>query len=231
VKIAPTSEHAAAVQASARQRREVWVNGLSAARFSLNRSRPELRGEGIVVPRAAVAGRDLLELTLRTPDATPVSWSPEEWEKLERSIRLRDLVLREPVLCEPGQPLAFGVGSGDEALIATGWSVPEPGGRWTYGSRARLLLRIADGQGPLTFEIEAQPVREHQIVDLWVNHGRRSRVRGDRPGRHRLPVAASGGELLVDLRVKRPVSPAELGQSEDARPLGLFVRNVGVSAR
>ncbi len=216
---------------ASRQRLEVLVNGLSAARFSFHEGRPGLLGERIVVPRAAVAGRDLLELTLRTPDATPAPLGPEEWEERERSILLRDLVLREPVLCQPGQPLALGVASGDEPLLINGWSVPEPGGRWTHGSRARLLLRIADGHGPLVFEIEGQPIREHQIVDLWLNQRRRSRVRWDRPDRHRLPVAAPGGELIVDLRVKHPVSPAELGQSEDSRPLGLFVRNVGVSAQ
>jgi Uncharacterised nucleotidyltransferase len=213
------------------QRLDVLVNGVSAARFSFHEGGPGLDGEAIAVPRAAVAGRDVIELTLRTPDATAAPLSPEEWEERERSIVLCDLVLREPVLCQPGQPLAVGAGSGDQALVAGGWSVPEPGGRWTYGSRARLLLRIADGHGPLDFEIEGQPIGEHQIVDLRVNRGRRSRLRWDGPARHRVPVAACDGEVLVDLRVKQPVSPAELGQSEDTRPLGLFVRNVGLCAR
>lgn len=214
-----------------RQRLEVLVNGLSAARFSLQGDGPGLDGEAIALPGAAVAGRDMIELTLRTPDAASAPLSPEEWEQQERSIVLRHLMLREPVLCQPGQPLAVGAGSGDEALVAGGWSVPEPGGRWTHGSRARLLLRIADGHGPLDLEIEGQPIRERQIVDLRVNRGRRSRLRWDGPARHRVPVAASDGEALVDLRVKRPVSPAELGQSEDTRPLGLFLRNVGVRGR
>jgi hypothetical protein len=215
---------------SSRQRLDVLVNGLPAARFSLGPSQPELRREGIVVPRAAVVGRDLLELTLRTPDAAPKPLSPEEPEKREQSIQLRDLILHEPLLCDLGQPHPLGVASGDEGLVAGGWNAPEPGGRWTHGSRARLLLRIADGRGPLAFEIEAQPFRERQIVDVRVNQGRRSRLRWDRPDRHRVPVAAPGEELLVDLRVKHPISPAELGRSEDIRPLGLFVRKVGLCA-
>ncbi len=182
-----------------------------------------------MVPRAAVVGRDLLELTLRTPDAA--SEPPQDWQEGARAVLLRDLAVHEPVLCALGQPLAFGVASGDEALVAGGWSPPEPGGRWTCGSRARLLLRIADGHGPLAFEIEAQPVRERQAVDVSVNQGRRSRVRWDRADRHRIPVAATGGELLVDLRIRHPISPAELGGSEDTRPLGLFARYVAVSAR
>lgn len=213
-----------------RQRLDVSVNGHAVARFSFQRGRPGLRSEGIVVPRAAVAGRDVLELTLRTPDARAMRLGPDGWDERERSILLRDLVLREPVLCHPGRPLALGVASGDERLVAGGWGVPEPGGRWTCGPRARLLLRIAEGHGPLAFEIDAQPVRERQIAHLSVN-GRRSRVRWDRPDRHRVPLAASAGELLVDMRIKHPVSPAELGQSEDTRPLGLFVRSVGVFAR
>jgi hypothetical protein len=216
----------------ARQRLEVLVNGVHAARFSFHEGRPGLRGEGMAVPRAAVAGRDVLELTLRTPDAIAAPLGPEVWEERERSILLRELVVREPIVCRPGQPLAVGAGSGDEAfLVGDGWSVPEAGGRWTHGSRARLLLRIADGHGPLLFEIEGQPIRKQQVVDLWVNGGRRSRRRWDGPACHRVPLAGSDGEVLVDLSVKHPVSPAELGQSEDTRPLGLFVRNVGVCAR
>jgi hypothetical protein len=212
-----------------RQRLEVLVNGLSVAQFSFVAGRPGLLGEGIVVPRAAVARKDLLELTLRMPDATPGPLSPEAWEERERSILLRDLVLHQPPTCQPGQLLALGVASGDEALVGGGWSVPEQGGRWTLGSRARLLLRIADGNGPLAFEIEGQPIYGHQVVDLRVNQGRHARVRWDRPDRYRVPTAAAGEELLVDLRVKNPVSPAQLGRSEDTRPLGLFVRHVGVS--
>lgn len=214
-----------------RQRLEVLVNGLSVARFSVHGDGPGLDREPIAVPRAAVARRDVIELTLRTPDARAAPLGPEVWEERDLSIVLRQLVVQEPVLCQPGRPLAVGAGSGDEALVAGGWSVPEPGGRWTCGSRARLLMRIADGHGPLDFEIEGQPIREHQIVDLRVNRGRRSRLQWDGPARHRVPVAASDGEVLVDLRVKRPVSPAELGQSGDIRPLGLFVRNVGVCGR
>jgi hypothetical protein len=214
-----------------RQRLEVTVNGLPAARFALDAARPALLREGTVVPRAAVAGRDSLELTLRMPDATAAPVTPQACDERELSILLRDLVVREPVLCQPGQPLPLGVASGDESLVAGGWGVPEPGGRWTYGSRARLLLRVPDEEGPLAFEVEAHPVREHQRVDLSVNGGRRSRLRWDRSARHSAPVAASGEELVVDLHVRHPISPAELGRSEDTRPLGVFVHNVGVFAR
>jgi hypothetical protein len=36
------------------------------------------------------------------------------------------------------------------------------------------------------------------------------------------------GELVLTLRISRPVSPLELGVLADPRPLGLFVRSVVV---
>jgi hypothetical protein len=182
-----------------------------------------------VLPRAAVCGRDVLELTLRMPDAvSPPAFSDHLDDRL-MSILLRELVVREPPVCEPGQLLSLGIGSGDEALLAGGWWPPESQGRWTFGKRSDLLLRVADQHRGLALELDALPVREHQLVHVSVNGGRRHRVSWDHAGRARVSVPPGAEELLVDLQVKDPVSPTELGRWHDSRPLGLFVKSVGVT--
>lgn len=204
-----------------RQRLELLVNGVAVGRFSLDFSRPALPDEGIVLPRSAVAGRDVLELTLRMPDAAaPGHAGPDYVDDGQLGIFLRSLVVREPAVCATGSKLALGIASGDTAVLAGGWSSPEPAGRWTHGSRASVLLRVADARGPLAVEIDAHPMRRGQLVEVSVNDGRRVRVLWVRAARRRVPVPADDEELLVGLRIWNPVSPAKLGLSEDSRPWG-----------
>jgi hypothetical protein len=215
---------------SRRQRLEVMVNGFRVARFSLSASHSRLEDEGIVLPRAAVCGRDELELTLRMPDATSPPARGEQLDDRVMSVLLRQLVVREPPVCETGQLLPLGIGSGDEALLAGGWWPPESHGRWTRGRRAHLLLRVADEHRPLALELDALPVRDHQLVRLSVNGGRRHRVTWERAERRSVPIPPGAEELLVDVHVNDPVSPTELGRWNDSRPLGLFVKSVGLTA-
>jgi len=215
---------------SRRQRLELIVNGVRAARFSLDASCSRLEDERIVLPRAAVYGRDVLELTLRMPDAVyPPAFSDHLDDRL-MSILLRELVLREPPVCEPGRPLSLGIGSGEASPVAGGWWPPEPDGRWTRNGRARLLVRISGSHRSLALELDALPVREHQRVRVSVNGGRRLRMSWDRPERRRVPVPPGAEELRVDLQVKDPISPSELGRWQDTRQLGLFVRSVGLTS-
>ncbi len=173
----------------------------------------------------------MVELTFRTPDATSVQPDDLVDDRL-RSILLRRLVIREPALCEPGRAVSLGLGSGDEAVLAGGFSLPDSAdGRWTFGDRARFLVRVAHDDGPLALSIDALPIRDRQRVRLSVNGGRPLRARWNGPNRVRVPVRANGGELLVDLRIKAPVSPAQLGLSDDARPLGLFIRSLELVPR
>jgi hypothetical protein len=211
---------------SLRQRLELIVNGCPAARFSLNASRARLDDEGIVLPRAAVFGRDMLELTLRMPDATLPPVLNEHLDDRIMSILLRNLVVREPPVCTPGQQLLLGIESGDEAFLAGGWWPPEPHGRWTRGKHAQLLLRVADGRQALALELDALPVREQQRVHLSINGRRSLRTSWQRSEQRTAPVPAGAEELLVDLQVKDPISPTELGRWQDSRALGLLVKSV-----
>lgn len=215
---------------SRRHRLELTVNGFRVARFSLDAGHGRLEDQGIVLPRAAVSGRDVLELTLRMPDAvSPPAFSDHLDDRL-MSILLRQLVVREPPVCELGQLLSLGIGSGDEALLAGGWWPPEPHGRWTRGGRAHLILRVGGKHPALALELDALPVRQHQRVHLSVNGGRAHRMTWEGSERRSVPLPPGAEELLVALRVKDPVSPTELGRWHDSRPVGLFVKSVGLTA-
>jgi hypothetical protein len=158
-------------------------------------------------------------------------------------VSIRQLVLRPALLYEPGRPLRLGEQSGDERMLAGGWSTSEPNGRWTCGTRSSILLSISDPRTALDVELEALPFlgRDGRQLEVAVlANGRRiGALRYRHPAepasvrRVQLPLEAlgPGGELLLTFAVSRPSSPFAQGVSEDRRPLGLFVRELALMPR
>jgi len=231
-----------------RERIEVRANGRHVADFQLDGVRTALLDEGRVLPARAVAGRSTLELVLRTPDAASPAELGLDDDDRRVSVRLRRLVLHEPHPVGIGEGVALGEGSDDERVLAGGWGGPEPFGRWTLGPRAALLLRVettpgALEPGPLDVELEARafvgrPGRR-VLAEVIANGQRIGSVEYDDPevghSATRLPLPAgvigSNRLLMLRFRIRDPISPAALALSADTRPLGLFVRGVGLLPR
>jgi Uncharacterised nucleotidyltransferase len=226
-----------------RQRLRVAINGSAVGAVRLDRARPGLDGEAFVIARSDLTdGRDV-ELVLATPDAaSPAELGIAPDDRL-LGVSIRRLVLRRALEYSPGQRLRFGERSGDERVLAGGWCNPQQDGRWTYGARSSVLLTIADARAPLDVELEAEPFLGRAGRPLKVTvlaNGRRiGALRYRRPvesatvRRVALPLDALGpdGELLLTFAIQRPSSPAARGLSQDARPLGLFVRALALVPR
>jgi hypothetical protein len=186
-------------------------------------------GASVVLPRAAVAGRNRLELALRPRRrASPAALGLGEDDR-ETSVRLRSLVLSAPPLMQSGETLSFAAEPRAESMLAGGWFWAEHGGRWTRGREARFLVRVPAATG-LMLELDAEPFvrRDGGEVTTKVRAGG-SGVADVSRGERRLAIPASAvaeGELLLRLTVRRPRSPQHEGLGEDARPLGAFCREL-----
>ncbi len=222
-----------------RQRLEVLANDVPVAEFQIDSS-SSLHGEVLVIPRAALAGSDRVELTLRTPDATSPAQLGLDDDDRRVSVLLRRLVLREPYACAVGSRLSLGEGSGDDEALAGGWSHAEPAGRWTHGHQAQLLLRLEGPPVPLDLEFDAVPLlgggQRTLQVEVTANRQRLASIAYDEEMTYPhltsvpLPATALGpeGELLLAWRIHDPRSPFALGVSDDRRPLGLFLERAAL---
>jgi hypothetical protein len=125
-------------------------------------------------------------------------------------------------------------------MLAGGWSDGESSGRWTYGDRAQLMLRLRASQTSVALEFDAVPLLGGDQPTLRVDVTANGQLLGSVEYDHESPcpsttrlslpvnVAESSGEVLVAWHVHGPRSPQELGLSDDTRPLGLFLERVAV---
>ena len=197
-------------------------------------------------PRAQADDRVDLAFEVEAP-TTPraLGWSDDE---RRLGINLRRLRLEEvDRTVRPGERVEFPEGSGGERLLGKGWSALEPTGVWTDGDTATLVLELTGfppGDAELTLDGYAFVTPDHPrlAVEITANGERLgSRVFRHlrRPLRRRLaqpPLVVSlpafardeTGRAVVELRLREPVSPLQLGLSEDARPLGFHLQSLTV---
>jgi hypothetical protein len=217
--------------ASPDQRLEVLLDDRRVATVSFDAERRRVDAEQIVLPAELVGHRSRIELVFRAPDArSPIqSGTGEDMRPL--GVFVQRLAFRPPFECPTGERLALGSGTKDRPMLAGGWSHPDPGGRWTIGPVARLLLRPSSA--PTLLEWEAAPVSAPSApptrVEVTANGVALGAIdyEGD-PRRVQLPLQNAAGEheLLLSWRIHNPRSPKQLGLSEDPRPLGLFFRSI-----
>jgi hypothetical protein len=225
-----------------RQRLEVRANGGRVGEMSIDRE-GGLRRELAVLPEELVGGRSEVDLVLRAPDAvSPAALGIDEDDRAV-GVFLRELIVREPRVCEIGDTLMLGEGSGDDDMLAQGWGAAEPLGRWTVGELAQLLLCVDGAVAPFELEVDAIPfvgVAGRKLrVEVLINGRRAASLAYDdlaaqasavRLAVSRKALGARGGMLLA-WRIVDPRSPRALGVSDDGRRLGLFVRRVSLVAR
>jgi hypothetical protein len=137
-----------------------------------------------------------------------------------------------PVVYELGSEIDFSETSNSSQYALTGWSNPEPWGRWTVGPRAELCLALDRGLGRRArFEAVVVPYvrRRHRPLNVEIYFGQHMvqklafRISGRRRIRVAIPAALCENEtrVRIGIGVLNPRSPLSLGESNDARLLGL----------
>ena len=224
---------------STRQCLDVMLGGQRLARWSMDSVHTTLESETVLLPRS-ISGRQLIDLEFAAPNSLiPASVGLSDEER-SLGVFLRRLVVREPRRVALEEEIRFGGDGTDETVLAGGWWAAELDGRWTRDRAAAIWMSIADPAAAVAVELDADPFlgdpRRRLDVGLFANGRRVASASYSGPGRQPRPLRAplppgtveDDGELVLTLRISRPVSPLELGVLADPRPLGLFVRSVVV---
>jgi hypothetical protein len=167
--------------------------------------------------------------------------SPQElgWSDDDRrfGLLLQSLTLTEvdrSVLT--GEKVVFAEGAGAERLLGAGWSSVESGGVWTDGEHASLVLRLTDGvPDDAEVVLRAAPfvTPQHPVLEVEASAGAEQPVtavfrHGVQPPLLRVPlppaVRGHEGRTVVDLELRDPARPADLGLGDDQRRLGIQLR-------
>jgi hypothetical protein len=150
-----------------------------------------------------------------------------------RLLGLRVVSAQEADL-HPAEPEQAMTEANGRLILAQGFSLAEPPGRWTDGPTARCLCRV----GPwafngfrliLHFSLVHAPDDGALRLVARAGSGDPARVQlaHGKPGQAILVVDATAilvhGHVIVDLSVDNPSSPLQSGASEDPRQLGVLV--------
>lgn len=143
---------------------------------------------------------------------------------------------------QAGTPRRFGVEDIGETGMLSGWAGAEPGHAWNDGVDATLLVATRRQPGPveLVFSVEPYVTRQNpsQELTLYANGARAGYWRLGRrevvslsawidPGWWR--EVAERAVLRLVFHMPQSVSPAELGECQDFRRLGLSFRDIAIS--
>jgi hypothetical protein len=217
---------------------QVSVQGRPLAPMTLHPGRHALDGEGAVVPADVLNGREEVQVALRTRAvAAPTRLGLSDDDR-RLGFLLRRVSLAPAAACPPDAEFALGAGSGDEPWLAGGFSDAHDGGRWTVGPSAGVLLDLGVPLAGRELWFESGPVvpeLPRLAVAVLINGVEVATLRRDTDLVRTVvtvppAVAAAGGtQVHLGWRIRRPRSPRSLGLSEDPRPLGLFLRRVGVT--
>ena len=141
--------------------------------------------------------------------------------------------------CELGEEIRFEAGQAGERHTLAGWSAAEPWGTWTDARLAALQFYFrAKPLGSLFLAVEARaytcaahPAQsvsvecQGEALALWTFDSGHFETRS-------LVVPASAitgsGSLTVYFRLLNPASPAEFGESDDLRLLGMALRSLRI---
>ncbi len=131
---------------------------------------------------------------------------------------------------QPAARVAFSLAGQDPppGLLGAGWSGPEDWGRWSLGAEARLNLPLPPGPPPRRLLLHARGLVPPLSLGLLAGGVALPPLLLEQPDLASYAVAlpplpAGTTTLELVLRPASWASPAELGLSPDARPLGVGV--------
>jgi hypothetical protein len=215
---------------------DVEANGVQIAvrRFT----GPVARPWRIDLPADAV-GEDELAVTLLVD--SPRSPRERGWSGDERrlGVHVRDLTLQQvDRSLALGETITFDAGSDAERLLGDGWSSLEPTGVWTEDETARLAFRLTNAPVAnvcLVLDLDPFLTAEHRVLETEILVGAKRVVdhtfrygEPDQPLQIDLPSAAVHSEdgVVLELHVREPARPVDLGVGGDARRLGVHLRSL-----
>jgi GT2 family glycosyltransferase len=194
----------------------------------------------VVLPPGAVGGSEL-GLTLRVDH--PRSPAERGWSTDKRRLGIHLRTLRLEAVdrsVRVGDKVEFGEGSGAQRLLGDGWSELESTGVWTVEDIARVVFRPTDGADAdveLVLEVVPFLAAHHRKLEVEVS-GRGQRLaeqifrQGDGEGTLHVHVPRTvmndDGQVVLELRMRRPARPVDLGLGSDPRRLGLYLRSLTV---
>jgi hypothetical protein len=136
-----------------------------------------------------------------------------------------------------GERIDFTQSGNARAYMLSGWSTPEEWACWTDGPTAELLLRLDSlPNQPLELISTVDPFcpGSELKVGVTINGVSRTEWRFSASGRTQNVQALVPSESLqsktlhIRFHIDRPVSPAQLGLSDDTRALGLAFRSMHI---
>ena len=130
-----------------------------------------------------------------------------------------------------GRRIQFGQAGGSEPYRSMGWSNTEEKFTWTEGSLARLTLPVGSRKVALKLRMMMSaltnpPDLPFQPVEVLANQKQVAQWQVSSAGEFAAIIpaeAVSGSTLEIEFRTPKAASPKTLGQSEDARVLGICV--------
>jgi hypothetical protein len=137
-------------------------------------------------------------------------------------VRVEGISVKSPMFTVAGLP-------SDIALVR-GLSIPEPGAQWTEGEQAEFIFTHPLPR-KFTLRIEANGAFGPNAGALFkvivgnIEHEFRGTAGTFQID---LPFALDATEYKIVIIVPKPMSPAELGNSNDSRKLGLSIRGLAV---
>jgi hypothetical protein len=168
-----------------------------------------------------------------------LGWSADDDRPL--GILIRAVTLAEvDRTVRPGENIIFATGSGGDRLLGEGWSELESTGVWTLGERASLILRLTASPrmnvefvlGVTAFVTPEHPNLELEVSVLGEILAERVFFDGKAHGRLRVPLPAAPrdqtGRTVLELRLRDPARPVDLGLSDDVRLLGIHLHSLTV---
>jgi hypothetical protein len=194
----------------------------------------------VVLPANVVRDGELeLAIVAHAPRSPlELGWSSDD---RRLGIHIRTLTL-DPVdrSVRVGEKVEFSEGSGAERLLGDGWAWLEPTGVWTVERSARLALRLANGgRTDLELVLEVVPFTTDKhptlAAEVWANGQRVAQevFRYEQPHQTmRIPLALDPADddagMDLELRLRDPARPLDLGVGSDPRRLGLCLRSLAI---
>ena len=120
----------------------------------------------------------------------------------------------------------------------SGWSIPEKKYRWIFGKEALLNINTYNAKNKqLRLRLKTLPFLgkgklKHQTVTVFVNDTQIATWQIASEGWYEARIPAENnhdGKLNIKLTISDPISPKEVGQSQDSRKLGIAVKEMVIS--
>jgi len=129
-----------------------------------------------------------------------------------------------------GNVINFGVGGGSERIKREGWSGTEDKFTWTIGNSAKLAMTVPPSELPVTLRMRIAGFTSssvpNQPVEVFANGQKIADWQptadpADFTATIPPEIAKKGGELMLEFKIPKAISPKAAGVSADPRVLGM----------